>query len=115
MLTFPTSPKPGYGSQKASSPQVTTVAMGDGYEQRLQIGLNQNPNSWNLVWRNLTLTDASTIENFLIARKGTEAFKWTPLDENVQYTWKCSGWTKTLPTSHSATIQATFIQTFDLE
>lgn len=112
MATFP-SITPTYGAQKTSQPKVRTVRFGDGYEQRLTFGLNQNPKQWSLTW-NVSETDADTIETFLDARADDAAsFDWTPLDEATSYKWVCEQWSKSIPYNNRATITATFRQVFE--
>jgi len=112
MATFP-SITPTYGAQKTSQPAVRTVRFGDGYEQRLTFGLNQNPKQWDLSW-NVSETDADTIETFLDARAADAAsFDWTPLDEATSYKWVCEQWSKSIPYNNRATITATFRQVFE--
>jgi phage-related protein len=112
MATFP-SITPTYGAQKTSQPAVRTVRFGDGYEQRLTFGLNQNPKQWSLTW-NVSETDADTIETFLDARAADAAsFDWTPLDEATSYKWVCEQWSKSIPYNNRATITATFRQVFE--
>ncbi len=111
MAAFP-SITPTYGSSKTSSPIVTTVQFGDGYEQRTIWGENQNPKQWVLKWV-VSETDADTIETFLDARGGQEAFDWTPIGSSTSYKWVCSSWQKTIPYLNRATISATFRQVFE--
>lgn len=111
MATFP-SIAPTYGAQKTSQPKVRSVQFGDGYSQRLVVGLNQNPKSWSLTWE-VSETDADTIEAFLDARAGAESFDWTPPDTSTSYKWICSQWAKTIPYLNRATITATFTQVFE--
>lgn len=112
MATFP-SITPTYGAQKSSRPNVRTVQFGDGYQQRMTVGLNQNPKSWSLTWE-VTEADADTIETFLNARASDNAsFDWTPLDEVTSYKWVCQEWSKTIPYNNRATITATFQQVFE--
>ena len=76
MATFP-SYKPTYSATKSSQPNVRTVQFGDGYQQRLTYGLNQNPKEWRLSF-NVTDADADIIETFLNARAADNAsFDWT--------------------------------------
>ena len=80
----------------------------------MSYGINQNPKEWQLEFRNLTETDADTIETFLDARAAdNEPFEWSPPDETDTYKWICSSWTKTLPYSNLATIATTFTQVFE--
>ena len=111
MATFP-SIAPTYGAQKTSQPAVRKVQFGDGYSQRLTVGLNQNPKSWSLTWE-VSEANADTIENFLDARGGAESFDWTPPDTATSYKWICGEWTKTIPYLNRATITATFVQVFE--
>ncbi len=113
MATFP-SIDPSYGAQKKSQPVVRNVQFGDGYQARLTFGLNQNPKEWSLEWRNITESQADTIEDFLNARADDNAaFDWSPPDDTETYKWICATWTKTLPYSNLANIQATFREVFE--
>jgi phage-related protein len=112
MATFP-SITPTYGAQKTSQPKVRQVQFGDGYSQRLMVGLNQDPKVWSLTWE-VSETDADTIETFLNARAADGAsFDWTPPDEATAYKWTCYDWSKSIPYLNRATIQASFTQVFE--
>jgi phage-related protein len=90
------------------------VQFGDGYQQRLTYGLNQNPKSWDLTWQNITETNADTIETFLNNRAADNAsFDWSPPDETTSYKWICPQWNKTITYNNRATITATFQQVFE--
>ena len=111
MATFP-SITPTYGLQKTSAPTVRTVRFGDGYEQRLSLGLNQNPKSYNLTFE-VSETDADTIETFLDARAADSAsFDFTPPGESSSK-FVCEQWDKSIPYLNRATIQATFREVFE--
>ena len=112
MANFPAI-TPSYGAQEASSPSVRTVQFGDGYEQRVVYGINQDAKLWQLVWRNIPKTDADTISTFLEARAGKESFNWTPPGSSTSYKWICSGWTKSVPYNNRITFQASFRQVFE--
>jgi phage-related protein len=112
MATFP-SITPTYGAQKTSQPTVRQVQFGDGYSQRLTVGLNQNPKVWSLTWE-ASESDADSIETFLDARAADgESFTWTPPAEATAYQWICYDWSKSIPYLNRATIQATFTQVFE--
>ncbi len=90
------------------------MRFGDGYEQRLAFGVNQNPKVWNLSFVNLTETDSDTIETFLDARASDNAsFDWQPPGESTTYKWVCEQWSKSIPFANRATIQATFREVFE--
>jgi phage-related protein len=113
MATFPAI-NPTYGASKANQPIVRTVQFGDGYEQRLTYGLNQNPKVWTLTWQNITEANSDTIETFLDARADDNAaFDWAPPDEAVTYKWVCPQWDKTITYNGRATITATFREVFE--
>ena len=113
MATFPNI-APSYGASKSSQPRTRKVQFGDGYEQRLSFGLNQNPKVWDLSFDNITETESDTIEAFLDARAADSAsFSWSPPDDSETYKWVCEQWSKTVPYSNLATIQATFREVFE--
>ena len=113
MATFPAI-TPAYGANKSSAPKVRKTQFGDGYDQRITFGLNQNPKTWDLTWQNITEANSDTIETFLDARAADGAsFDWTPPDESTAYKWVCEAWQKTISYTGRATITATFRQVFE--
>lgn len=113
MATFPAITA-SYGATKSSAPVVRRVQFGDGYEQRLTFGLNQNPKEWSLTWNNISEANADTIEAFLDARAADGAsFDWTPPDEVTAYKWVCASWNKSIAYAGRATISAVFSQVFE--
>lgn len=113
MATFP-SIAPDYGLTKQSEPAVRRVQFGDGYEQRIRAGINQNPKRWNITWSNITNTEASQIEAFLDARADdSQSFDWTPPDSLTSYKWVCEQWDKTMNAFNRNTVTATFRQVYD--
>lgn len=112
MATFP-DVSPDYGASKRAQPNVRIAQFGSGYSQRTTFGLNQDPKTWSLTWNYLEATDANSIEDFLEARGGVEAFEWTPPDDTTEYKWICREWTKAMPVGLRFTITATFEQVFE--
>lgn len=112
MATFP-SIAPTFSAQKKSQPRIRTTKFGDGYEQRVTFGLNQNPKEWSLSFM-VGTTDASSIETFLDARAADAAsFDWTPPDDTTAYKWTCYQWNKELIGDSFYRIDATFTQVFE--
>jgi len=112
MATFP-SYNPTYSANKNSQPTVRTVQFGDGYQQRLTYGLNQNPKEWRLSF-NVSDDDADVIEAFLNARAADNAsFDWTPPDTTTSYKWICPSWTRELFDFQRSKIDVTFRQVFE--
>ena len=111
MATFP-SYNPQYSATNRSQPIQRITQFGDGYQQRVQFGLNQNPKVFSLTF-NVSETDADTIETFLDARGGTESFDFTPPGETSSSKFICRSWTKSMPYNNRATINATFEEVFE--
>jgi len=105
---------PDFGASKKSDPITRIVKFGDGYEQRLTFGLNQNPKRWDLAWTATSNSDADAIEAFFDARAADSAsFDWTPLDESTSYKWVCESWTRVHQYANINEIKATFRQVFE--
>jgi phage-related protein len=115
LLTFTPVPGPTFGpSNYEVGFKVLRAPFGDNYSQRVENGMNAQTRTWNLTWENLTDAEANVIENFLIARKGTEAFIWTPnITGATAMKFTCERYTRT-PKSHKyADIQAVFERVYD--
>ena len=115
MATFPAIAH-GYGASKASAPKTRTVQFGDGYQQRLMVGMakNLNPKQWNLRWE-VSESDGDTIETFLNDRALDNAsFDFTPPGESSSSKFVCESWSKQIPYLNRATIQATFREVFQV-
>ena len=115
MATFP-SINPTYGLQKRSAPNIRTVRFADGYEHRIMFGLAQNqyPKVFNLTF-NVSETQADQIEDFLDLRASETngSFDFTPPGETSSSKFVCENWSKSIPYSNRATIQATFREVFE--
>jgi len=103
---------PSYSASESSQPRVQKVQFGDGYEQRLRVGLNVDPKSWQLTFANRTNTEREQILAFLEARVGVESFDWTsPRGSAGKYV--CSEWSMDMTNFNNNTISATFVQVFE--
>jgi phage-related protein len=69
---------PDRGQKIDAQPRVLKASYGDGYEQRVAEGINNIPESWNLTWKNRTLTEGNKIVSFLENTKGVTSFDWYP-------------------------------------
>ena len=102
---------PDFGAVKKSNPKVKIVKFGDGYEQRLRYGEDQNLKEWNLKWTAKDNTDADAIEAFLDARADDAAsFDWSPIGDTETYKWVVDNWARTFNYSGVNEITATFRQ-----
>lgn len=105
---------PSKSFQKASKTRVLSAQFGDGYSQRIGDGINRITNTWTLSFTARSTEQADSIIEFLEARGGISAFNWTPPGESKTYAVICNDWTKVYDSHLSATVQATFIQVFDI-
>lgn len=104
---------PDVGASKSVKPSVSKVKFGDGYEQRIQKGLNTQPQVWSLTFSARSETETNTIEAFFLARGGIEAFDWTPPGGTTALKWKCEEWGIVVGKGNLYNISATFIQVFE--
>jgi len=112
MATFP-SYNPVYSATKTSQPNTRRVRFGDGYEQRVLYGLNQDPKEWNLTF-DLTDEDADIVEAFLDARAAdSTSFDWSPPVDTNTYKWVCDSWSRELYSVGRSRISVTFRQVFE--
>ena len=112
MATFPDF-QPQYSATKRSQPQQRITQFGDGYQQRVSFGLNQDPKVWSLTF-NVKDSDADTIETFLEARgKDGASFDWSPPDEATTYKWICRSFGREMFDSDRSRITASFEQVFE--
>lgn len=80
MATFP-SILAGVGTRKQVAFNTLRAQFGDGYSQRVVNGLNNVRETWNVIFDNLTIADATTIETFIRDQEGVTSFDWTPPGE----------------------------------
>lgn len=105
---------PSFSSPEASQPRVKRSALGDGYEQRLRMGLNTDLKAWDLQFNNRTDAEREQILAFLEARAGVEAFDWTTPRGQAGKRWVCESWTMNPTNCNNNQIQAKFRQVFEL-
>ena len=90
MATHPTI-VPSAGSSLKNKAAATRYTFGDGYSQRVNIGINGVRRTWNVAFYLLDATDAATLDAFLVAQKGASAFDWTP-PHGAAGKWTCAEW-----------------------
>ena len=103
---------PSFNATESSKPRVRKFKAGDGYEQRLQFGLNIDPKEWSLSFDNRTDAERESIVAFLEARNGVESFSWTPPRGSVGK-YICEDWQVTLSNCNNNQIRATFREVFE--
>jgi phage-related protein len=114
MATLPNI-RPDYANtSRKNEPRVLWNSFGDGYSQRAADGINNDPAEWTLGWIGRPLADINTLDDFFKARKGFEAFDWTPERETTSKKFVCKTWNRSFVWNGNDSITATFIQVFDI-
>jgi len=110
MATF--SYTPSFPATEQSAPIAKTTVFGEGYQQRIQFGLNRDPKNWSLTFANRDDTERDNIITFLEARSGTESFDWTP-PRGSAGKFICRSWSTNMPRYGRTTINAKFEEVFE--
>ena len=112
MATFPIT-NPVYNTRINARPKVNVLSFGDGFEQRLTEGLNQNPLSVNLTFE-LSQTDADTAITFLNARVDDGAsFDYTLPSESSSRKFVCTSFPRSIPFLNRVTLSCVFREVFE--
>jgi phage-related protein len=104
--------QPGYNITVTRKPRVLSQRFGDGYEARVADGINAQPAAWSLAWENRQKSEIDSIEAFLAARAGVEAFDWTAPD-GVAGRFVCREWQRQIVAANVATLTAQFDEVFE--
>lgn len=83
------------------------------YTQRSPADVNPIKMEVSLTWAQTT-PQIKEITDFLIARKGTEAFYFTLPNEPTPRLWTCEQWTDNPGRSGNSSLSAIFDQVFDI-
>lgn len=102
---------PNYSASVDIEPAVIRAKFGDGYEQRVGDGINNQARKWAVAFT-LAPSDITVIDNFLKARYGVESFDWTPPSESTGK-WVCRSWKKSKDNYGQDTLSATFEEVFE--
>ena len=112
MAAFPIA-NPKYNYTITRQPAVNVISFGDGFEQRLTEGLNQNPITLNLKF-DLSQTDSTTAINFLNARITDGAsFTFLVPNENVTKNFVCLSYNTAVPFLNRVTLTCSFREVFE--
>ena len=112
MATFPIT-NPVYNTRINARPKINTLSFGDGFEQRLTEGLNQNPLSVNLTFE-LSQTDANTAITFLNARvEDGASFDYTLPSETSSRKFVCTSFPRSIPFLNRVTLSCVFREVFE--
>ena len=97
---------PQKSSTASISPRVRVIKFGDGYEQRIQDGINNDLRSYNVTFIGL-FDDITLIDEFLTRQGAVRAFKWGEPHTHKTITVVCRSWSST-SNGAAKTITATF-------
>ena len=112
MAAFPIA-NPKYNYTITRQPTINVISFGDGFEQRLTEGLNQNPITLNLKF-DLSQTDSTTAVNFLNARITDGAsFTFLVPNENVTKNFVCLSYNTAVPFLNRVTLTCSFREVFE--
>ena len=112
MATFPIT-NPVYNTRINARPKVNILSFGDGFEQRLTEGLNQNPLSVSLTFE-LSQADATTAITFLNSRvEDGASFDYTLPSESSSRKFVCTSFPRSIPFLNRVTLSCTFREVFE--
>ena len=107
---------PSYSPQLSVENNIITVALGDGYEQRLKNGINATRRTFSLSFLNRSDTVTTNILNFLAdsskADNGAKAFDWTPPFGSTGK-WVCQNPSVTMVAHNLNDIELVFREVFE--
>lgn len=110
MSTFTWKPAPG--AKQTVKPRILTAQYGDGYEQRVQDGLNTMPRTWSVSFSG-SVSYIDAIDTFLKALNGAMAFSWTP-PRGAAGRFVCDAqWDRVTVDRATDTLSATFREVFE--
>lgn len=64
-------------SSRSTRNEINVVRFGNGYEQRVPMGINYKRDVWQVTWEGLTSAEKTTIVNFLEAISDGSYTNWT--------------------------------------
>jgi phage-related protein len=101
--------QPNYPLNIDHTPRVKSIRFGDGYEQRLEDGINNTLLNLDLSFDNKSIDEYTAILHFLIKRKGTEYFVFTmPSPYNTNKRFVCRSWNDSFISFNNNSIKTRF-------
>jgi len=110
-MTRPTfSWHPNYEAKLAQEPKVAVTKFGDGYEQRVPTGINNNPETWSVEFTRSSAAYPDVL-TFIQARNAVESFYWTTPFEQTKV-FVCRKWDVVRKQGHTV-LSMEFEQVFE--
>lgn len=101
--------KPNYGNNHDFTPKIKEIKFGDGYEQSLRDGINNDLFKLDLIFNGRDLDEYAAIVQFLYVRKGTESFIYTHIPPfNKRKRYKCKNFSASDIFFGNYSVRATF-------
>jgi len=113
LLPLPEGTQISVGSSVEVEAKVLKAPFGNGYVFRTADGFNSVKDTYQVMMEEMTREEALVIHNFLKARKGAQAFLWTPPGEATPRKWLCEKWSRQHVSAVHDTVSATFEECFD--
>lgn len=104
---------PRYGFTITRNPKINIIDFGDGFQQRLTKGLNQNPVTLNLKF-GLSQSESNTAISFLNDRiTDGQSFTYVIPNENITKKFICKRYNTSIPFVGRVTLNCTFEEVFE--
>ncbi|HEJ9485622.1 TPA: phage tail protein [Proteus mirabilis] len=98
--------RPEFGYQVSHEPKVKVAKFGNGYEQRVKDGINNQLKTYQLSFIK-TAEIGKKIDLFLQERGAVRSFLWLTSDDNTKRRFVCRSW-QTTPNNTVWNISCTF-------
>lgn len=99
---------PSFSSQRQTETEPKVVRFGDGYAQRLRMGMNVSSVEWDLSFNTRSATERNGIRAFLRGCAGIVAFPWTDPINGLLGKYVCDTWSIEYRSVMDSNIRATF-------
>lgn len=100
---------PSYNSTVNNQPKVKAIQFGDGYEQRIQDGINNVLLEIDFAFESRGIAEATAILHFLYTRQGVEPFMYSPPPPyNRAKRFVCPQWGDTANFFENISVRAKF-------
>ena len=102
---------PSYNTQTIHSPRIQSIKFGEGYEQRIKDGINNDLLKFSLSFTNRNEREATAILHFLHSREGYGSFYFkTPAPYSLIKKFVCKEFNSSFIFADNYTVQATFME-----
>ncbi len=100
---------PSYGVQTDNEPKVVSIKFGNGYEQRMADGANNDLLSLTLNFNNRSEKESESIVHFLASREGYKSFYFKlPPPYNIIKKFVCKSWSSQLEFDNNISVSVIF-------